>query len=76
MNKKVLDIAIAKAKHFDGRVWCGAFTPSEILALVEDGARPEHPEHWDYDKKYLEDKIKKGICYQSWFYFQKEILNL
>lgn len=72
MNKRVLEIALAKAQHFDGRVWCGAFTPAEILALVEDGARPEHPEHWESYKKHYEDDIKKGISYQAWFYFEKK----
>lgn len=72
MNKRILKIALSKVKHFDGRIWCGTFTPCEILALVEDGARPAHSEYWKAEKEFIEQKIKKGISYQTWFYFEKE----
>lgn len=73
MNKRILRIALSKVKHFDERVWCGALTPCEILALVEDGAIPNYSlKYWEWEKKCLEDDIREGISYQKWFYFEKE----
>jgi hypothetical protein len=72
MNKRILKIALSKVQHHYGRIWCGTFTPCEIMALVEDGARPVHPEHWKSDKEWIEQKIKNGISDQTWFYFEKE----
>jgi hypothetical protein len=46
--------------------WCGCLTPSEILALVENGIC-DYDETWiDYAKQMR----AKGDCSPFWFYFK------
>lgn len=68
MNK-VLKTALKKAKLHDGRskVWCGAFTPAEIIELIKDGHKSSSPSAWQLD--YIKQKYKKGEGGTHWFYF-------
>jgi len=62
-----LQRALRKSKKFYDQTWCGYFTPSEIIALVEDGAKPDLGSQ--YQIPYTRECIKKGDCSRSWFYF-------
>lgn len=66
MKKKVLGIAKSKVRHFDKRIYCGWLTPSEFLALVDEGIQPRREDDVAFAKKWKE----KGRSDPSWFYFQ------
>jgi hypothetical protein len=64
-TNKNLDSALRKAKPFsDTKKWCGCFTPSEILALVEAGVSGDS---WKID--YAKEMKRTGISKPMWFYF-------
>lgn len=57
-----------KIRQFsDTKQWCGCLTPSEALALLDDGGK-EHQSVM-YQRAYLTEKKNKGDCRPSWFYF-------
>lgn len=65
--EKVLKIAMMKAEPFsDTKEWCGAFTPSEIIALIELGVEPANYQHM---VDYATERLKKGDNSPMWFYF-------
>lgn len=64
-GSKNLKRALAKAEHFNKREWCGAFTPSQIIELIDYGCKP----HKSTSVEYYQDLIRKGESSQCWFYF-------
>jgi hypothetical protein len=62
-----LQRAERKVQHQEGREWGGYLTPSEALALVEDGARLTH----DHKAKLrsLEIEVEQGDSAPAWIYF-------
>ncbi len=66
MSTRSLKRAIAKAQPFaDTAQWCGYFTPSEILALVEDGHRAACASDVDGAR----ERAAAGHGNPQWFYF-------
>jgi hypothetical protein len=68
MKNGNLDRAGRKVQHFYKREWCGYLTPSEALAILDDGAQPTN--NTLYQREHLLEKKKKGDCRPQWFYFQ------
>lgn len=67
-NKQTnLQRAERKVKQHHKRQWCGVLTPSEALAILDDGAQ-EHQSSM-YHREYLQDKKDKGDSRPQWFYF-------
>lgn len=56
-----------KVRRLNKREWCGYLTPSEMLALVQDGARPTPNNQTMYD--YHLERRERGESSPSWFYF-------
>jgi len=66
--------ALSKVRHISGREWGGHLTPSEILALVEDGVKPsmQSPDVVESFKGKVgmaEQDKRSGDGRGSWFYF-------
>ncbi len=60
--------AESKISRFsDTPQWCGYLTPSEALALLDDGGR-EGPSSMD-KRKYFQEKRDSGDSAPQWFYF-------
>jgi hypothetical protein len=57
--------AIKKCKQVHRDVWAGWLTPSEIILLCENGAKPND----DYYLSRAKEKQKSGDCSTNWFYF-------
>lgn len=57
-----------KISPFRGTVWCGCLTPSEILAIVSDGARLEDSALSTVQK--AEQLKVSGFCNPYWVYFR------
>ncbi len=56
-----------KIRQFQGRQWVGYLTPSEALAILDDGASEPHQHHtW---REYLQKEKDKGSSAPQWFYF-------
>ncbi len=65
-GKSNLRSAEIKIKQLaDTRRWCGYLTPSEALAMLDDGAKPER----STIKQYLEEQKQAGSSNPTWFYF-------
>lgn len=64
--------AQAKMKHFSGKTWCGCFTPSEILALINAGVSGRGGAKIIGTAEYLclLASVKTGVCNPGWFYFE------
>lgn len=60
-----------RARRFsDTRQWCGCFTPCEIFALLEDGARqPDRPKGTYDPLEYIKKQKDAGQNSRHWFYF-------
>lgn len=68
MNRKGnLERAERKIRRFDKREWCGCLTPSEAIAILDDGAQ-QHSSVM-YQREYLQSLKDKGISQPNWFYF-------
>lgn len=59
-----LALALRKLVHNGGREWAGCLTPSEILAVVADGAKPVRPA----DVSKAHDRATVGHSEPWWFY--------
>jgi len=62
-----LQRAERKVKHRSGREWCGYLTPSEVVALVADGATLVNNHKGEL--QYLQSEIARGISNPRWTYF-------
>jgi hypothetical protein len=56
------------AAVFKNTTMVGYLTPVEILALLDDGARLEHPNAFP-SREYCEKHKKAGHCSPTWFYY-------
>jgi hypothetical protein len=65
-TERQLKRALGKATHFNGKTWCGCFTPTEILLLVEAGVSPTD-NGWMVN--YARAQKAAGISCLLWFYF-------
>jgi hypothetical protein len=61
-----LKSAIFKSRRYHKRIWVGYLTPSEILALLESGAKINSP---SYAEEHAKERKEKGECSSVWFYF-------
>lgn len=61
-----LGVARAKVHQFSGRTWCGYLTPSEILALIKAGAKPDCN---NLEILWIQAKKDSGDSRPGWFYF-------
>lgn len=66
-QKSNFNSAARKIKRHYKRTWCGCLTPSEILALIAAGVRPNYSES-DVDR--FKELQAKGDCSPRWFYFE------
>lgn len=62
-----LQRAERKVRQYFKREWVGYLTPSEALAILDDGAT-EYPSSL-YQREYLQGKKGKGDSAPQWFYF-------
>lgn len=62
-----LQRAERKIKHFSGREWCGYLTPSEVIAIVADGARLVNDHKGML--QYVQNEIVRGVSNPRWTYF-------
>lgn len=62
-----LQRAERKVKHFSGREWCGYLTPSEVLAIIADGARLVNDHKGTL--QYVQSEVDRGISNPRWTYF-------
>jgi hypothetical protein len=56
-----------KIRQFQGKQWVGYLTPSEALAILDDGATQHQSEM--YQREYLQGQKDKGSSAPQWFYF-------
>jgi hypothetical protein len=64
---RCLRIALHKARRYYRDQWYGHFTPSEIRALILDGAKPVPSSDWTV--KSAREKYRSGESEQLCFYF-------
>ena len=57
MNKKILDIALRKCRHYSGRRWGAYLTASEAISLMTIGFSFS-----EYDRFSILRYLKKGYC--------------
>lgn len=63
-----LERAMRKIKQFsDTKQWCGCLTPSEALALLDDGGKETGNSL--YQRQRIQSEINNGKCQPHWFYF-------
>lgn len=69
-QKKILEIALSKVVHHNGRVWYGELVPCEVIALVKAGARStDTRDKKGWDVIWAEERAKKGSSCLMCFYF-------
>lgn len=56
-----------KIRHYYKQEWCGYLTPSEAIALIDDGARPI--DNTLYLRQYIQARKDNGESRPGWFYF-------
>lgn len=67
MNKGNLRRAESKIRQYDKDEWGGCLTPSEALAILDDGARERYKKY--SQREYLQSRKDKGDSEPTWFYF-------
>lgn len=68
MNQRDLKKIVAKCGRFSNtNQWCGYLTPTEIIALIDAGAKPGLG--WDSMLERVRLNKKTGISNPIWFYF-------
>lgn len=66
MNKNLKSAEKKVSPCSDKKQWCGYLTPSEAIAILNDGAKSIGS--WNQIEKLMERK-KLGNSSPSWFYF-------